>query len=213
MKTNVYVDSFNLYYGALKDTPSKWLDVAKLCGLLLPTSDIVQIKYFTARIQARPNDPGAPERQQIFLRAIDTLPTLSIHYGHYATRKKTLPVADPKRYGFNMVEVLVTEEKRSDVNLATHLLRDAHLGRCEVAVVVSNDADLRLPIEVAEEELGVPVGTLNPYPYLNRHLKPTFTKRIRRGALQASQLPKVVVDQGRSRDTKAQVLVDGPLKC
>jgi hypothetical protein len=36
MKTYVYVDGFNLYYGALKRTRHKWLDVSKLCRLLLP---------------------------------------------------------------------------------------------------------------------------------------------------------------------------------
>ena len=30
MRTQVYVDGFNLYYGALKDTPFKWLDPVKL---------------------------------------------------------------------------------------------------------------------------------------------------------------------------------------
>ena len=32
MKTNIYIDGFNLYYGCVKDTPYKWLDLAKLCG-------------------------------------------------------------------------------------------------------------------------------------------------------------------------------------
>lgn len=26
MKTWVYIDGFNLYYGAVKDTPNKWLE-------------------------------------------------------------------------------------------------------------------------------------------------------------------------------------------
>ena len=33
-------------------------------------------------------------------------------------------------------KVIKTEEKGSDVNLATHLLHDAHMGRFDVAVVV-----------------------------------------------------------------------------
>ncbi|HVH69249.1 MAG TPA: hypothetical protein VM716_15380 [Gemmatimonadales bacterium] len=36
MKTYVYVDGFNLYYGAVKGTPFKWLDIRQLCQLLLP---------------------------------------------------------------------------------------------------------------------------------------------------------------------------------
>ncbi len=31
MLTNVYVDGFNLYYGCLKGTPYRWLDLGALC--------------------------------------------------------------------------------------------------------------------------------------------------------------------------------------
>tara|TARA_R110002072_G_scaffold29206_4_gene92759 strand:- start:564 stop:863 length:300 start_codon:yes stop_codon:yes gene_type:complete len=34
MRTCVYVDGFNLYYGALKRTPYKWLDLAALMAAL-----------------------------------------------------------------------------------------------------------------------------------------------------------------------------------
>ncbi len=57
MATIVYIDGFNLYYGAVKDTPYKWLDLEALCRRLLPKDDIVGIRYFTARISARPGDP------------------------------------------------------------------------------------------------------------------------------------------------------------
>ena len=30
MRTRVYVDAFNLYYGALRGTPYKWLDLDAL---------------------------------------------------------------------------------------------------------------------------------------------------------------------------------------
>jgi hypothetical protein len=36
MATNVYVDAFNLYYGCLKGTPYRWLDLGTLCTRLLP---------------------------------------------------------------------------------------------------------------------------------------------------------------------------------
>jgi hypothetical protein len=31
MKTNVYIDGFNRYYGCLNGTPHKWLDLAAFC--------------------------------------------------------------------------------------------------------------------------------------------------------------------------------------
>ena len=53
----VYVDGFNLYYGTLKNTKYKWLNIELLCQNLLKQNRILKIKYFTARASARPNDP------------------------------------------------------------------------------------------------------------------------------------------------------------
>ena len=74
--TIVYIDGFNLYYGALKGSPYKWLDLEALCRRLLPKDEISQIRYFTARISARPDDPQQPQRQQTYLRALDSLQTV-----------------------------------------------------------------------------------------------------------------------------------------
>ena len=66
-KVNVYIDGFNLYYGALRGTPYKWLDLARLCQALLPSDTIQEIKYFTARVSARPSKPmlgRAAERER-----------------------------------------------------------------------------------------------------------------------------------------------------
>jgi hypothetical protein len=82
VKTCVYVDGFNLYYGALKGTPYRWLDLRKLSELLLPKHEITRIKYFTARVSARPGDPGQSTRQHAYLRALTTIANLDIIYGH-----------------------------------------------------------------------------------------------------------------------------------
>ena len=50
MRTNVYVDGFNLYYGALRGTPYKWLDIRRMCELLLKDHSVARVTYFTARI-------------------------------------------------------------------------------------------------------------------------------------------------------------------
>jgi hypothetical protein len=75
MKANVYIDGFNLYYGSVKGTPYRWLDLAALCSLLLPRDTINRIRYFTALIQPRPDDAQAPQRQQTYLRALRLFPT------------------------------------------------------------------------------------------------------------------------------------------
>ena len=72
MKTIVYVDGFNLYYGAVKGTPFKWLNVLTLCKLLLSKNEIIKIKYFTVPVTVRPNDPDQPNCQQLFFRALQT---------------------------------------------------------------------------------------------------------------------------------------------
>jgi hypothetical protein len=78
-RVNVYIDGFNLYYGRLKGSPFKWLDPSKLFPLLLPDEyQIGEIKYYTARVSGGPQNPGAPTRQQIYLRALRTIPNLSI---------------------------------------------------------------------------------------------------------------------------------------
>jgi hypothetical protein len=78
VKTHVYVDGFNLYYGALRGTGFKWLNLAEMCWLLLPGDDILRIAYFTARVNGRPTDPEQPQRQQLYLRALSTIPNVHI---------------------------------------------------------------------------------------------------------------------------------------
>jgi uncharacterized LabA/DUF88 family protein len=194
--TNVYVDAFNLYYGCLKGTPYRWLDLGALCGRLLPRDRINRIRYFTAALSPRPDDPRARQRQQIYLRALETIPGLSIHYGHFLSYVVRMPLANPPSRGPRTVAVVKTEEKSSDVNLATFLLLDAFKRECEVAVVISNDSDLKLPIEVTQHDLGLRVGVVNPHPPARRSraLRPTFFKQIRPSALAACQFPPVLSD-------------------
>lgn len=196
MKTYVYVDGFNLYYGAVKGTPHKWLDIAKMCQLLLPKHQIERIKYFTARVSARPGDPGVPTRQQTFLRALRTLPNLDIIYGHFLTNEVTMPLAGCAPGAQKYARVIKTEEKGSDVNLATHLLRDGFSGLFDAAVLVTNDSDLLEPVRIVREELKKVVGILNPHRHPSRVLLKyaSFVKPIRRGVLMTSQFPQTLRD-------------------
>lgn len=59
-RTNVYIDGFNLFYGALKGSPYKWLDLEALCHQLLPKDSIHRIRYFTAKVSARPETRSFP---------------------------------------------------------------------------------------------------------------------------------------------------------
>lgn len=95
------------------------------------------------------------------------------------------------------VRVYKTEEKGSDVNLASHLIHDGYRGDYEQAVVITNDSDLAEPIRIIKEELKLPIGVLNPAKYPNPLLvrAATFVKQIRRGVLGASQFPANLSDK------------------
>lgn len=138
-----------------------------------PHNTINQIKYFTARVNARPCDPDQPQRQQTYLRALETLPNLSIVFGPFLTSNtKMLKVGCDPSDAASYVQVIETEEKGSDVNLATHMLYDAFKGNFECAAVISKDSDLLEPIRIIREELGLSVGLLNPGKKLSFALVP-----------------------------------------
>ena len=196
MATIVYIDGLNVYYGGVRGTANKWLDYQALCVRLLPRDQITKIRYFTARVTPLPHDASAPARQDTYLRALETLPLVEIHYGRFVTRTKRLPLANPTPGSPRTVEVLATEEKRTDVNLAAYLLLDAFTGACDTAVVVSNDSDLAEAIDIATNAAGIKVGVVNPHParYRSRHMAGTFFKQLRPGILSQCQLPAVVHD-------------------
>ena len=196
IRTNVYIDGLNLYYRALRGTPYRWLDVGKLARLLLPKHDIGRIRYFTALVTNRPDDPTQAQRQQTYLRALETVPNLTIHYSHLLPKTKRRPLARQSRTGPRTVEILDTEEKGSDVNLASYLLLDAFENECEVAVVVSNDSDLVLPIGMVRSRLGKQVGVFDPSRRrsFELHGAASWYRPLRQGPLSASLFPDTLSD-------------------
>ena len=180
-RTNIYVDGFNLYYGVLKNTPYKWLDLKSLFQKLLNDShEIVAIKYYTAKISVRDGDTQAPIRQSSYIRALEKhIPEFSVYYGHYLTHAATMPLANnnsDKKHKF--VKVLKSEEKGSDVNLAVHLLNDAWLDEYDCAVIVSNDSDLAESARLVKSQHKKTIGLISPSNTKNRK----STKMLRQNA-------------------------------
>ncbi len=198
MITNLYVDGFNLYNRAVKNTPFKWLDLRKLAATLFPGDDIQRICYFTALVRSRPNDPTQTERQATYLRALGTLPGLEVHLGEFRERIKHRPLASPKPGRPAYVRIRDTEEKGSDVNLATRLLVGGFTGDYEQAVVVSNDSDLAAPIRYVNNDLGLRVVVVNPDSKTSTHndlvQSATYVKRLWKSHLRKSQLPPTITD-------------------
>ena len=197
----IYVDGYNLYYGSLKGTAFKWLNLRILCELLLPEYQIGKISYFTARVKARPDDLGAPSRQQAYLSALESIQPVEVHYGQFFQSTVRMAQANPNAKP-RTVEVIKSEEKGSDVNLASHLLLDAFNREADLYVVVSNDSDLMEPLRMVREDLGQKTGLVNPHKKASRALmmcKPSVVRQVRAGALSASQFPDpLVLPSGRS---------------
>jgi hypothetical protein len=162
LRTYVYVDGFNLYYRALKGTPFKWINLKLLCALSLGSGfNVAKIRYFTARVSAN-TDPDQPRRQQLYLKALGTIPEIEVHYGKFLVHPARMPLQTVLPDGTRSVWVMKTEEKGSDVNLASHLIQDAHMGAFEAAAVVSCDTDLVEPVRIVAKEIGKRVCLLPP---------------------------------------------------
>jgi hypothetical protein len=150
---------------------------------------IERVVYCTARISSAENPQGSQE-QDVYLRALSRGQIADhIEYGHYVNRTAIGPLATANRRGRPIltapnwpvkvkngadqpepnarfiVSVARREEKGSDVNVAAHLLWDILRGQpgrqpVEAAVVISNDSDLKLPVDQARQV--VPLGVVNP---------------------------------------------------
>ncbi|MCY3933682.1 MAG: NYN domain-containing protein [Acidobacteria bacterium] len=94
MRTSVYIDGLNLYYGALKGTPFKWLDPIKLSAAVLPRRCAVdRVLYFSAHVSGVV-DRGAPARQQVYLNALRTLPQVEVHFGSFLAKTFWRPLVN-----------------------------------------------------------------------------------------------------------------------
>ena len=132
----VYIDGFNLYYGALRGGPHKWLNLEKYFRLLLPNDNIQRIRYFTAKVVGLPHSAN----QAAYLSALETLPLVDVILGKFKAKQvqglcPSCPLSSPQFFS-------TYEEKRTDVNIALWMLHDAQKDLCDRLVLVSGDSDL-----------------------------------------------------------------------
>jgi uncharacterized LabA/DUF88 family protein len=192
VRVRAYVDGFNLYYGSLKGTPFKWLDLLALAQAMAPGHSIEGIRYFTARVSGKV-DPDVPRRQNAYLSALSSLRIVTVHYGKFLAANHRMPLAHPRPAGPRFAEVVRTEEKGSDVNLATYLILDGCDGLYELALVISNDSDLKDAVAQASTRFA-PVWVVNPNVRFSNALKNAAARYIPIPAatLAAAQFPDVV---------------------
>lgn len=189
-RVSIYVDGFNLYKGALQSNSHlKWLNIVKLASFLAPEKLLVEAMYFTAEIAPTFTGDKAPDRQKLYLRALEISGTTVVK-GNFRVDPRWMPIHDQLLTTFTRPEAfsaksklaaakvfttavgpaqtLVTkfEEKRSDVNLASHLLRDVYESKITHAIVVSGDTDLTTAIKFASAA-GCHVSVIIP----SRHME------------------------------------------
>jgi hypothetical protein len=104
VRIGVYIDGFNLYYGARglcgRGTPGwRWLDLRVLATDLAgrrsnwPGAQIHRVVYCTARIDGASNPSGQAD-QDVYLKALMAAGSVDhIEYGTYVARVKMAPLA------------------------------------------------------------------------------------------------------------------------
>lgn len=218
MRTIVYVDGFNLYFGCLKNTSHKWLDLQKLierlCREQNPSAEILSIKYFTAEISPRlsPRGEQSYNAQRDYLLALKaTGDQLEVILGKFFICASSLypreaGTRNPESFE-SKVDVWRPEEKQTDVNIALHMLCDAQDSICDQQVLVTNDSDLS-PIlnQLRIRYPDITQGVISPIPQGRVDRRPSselkqranwIRSHIKASELQDAQLPPFVLTRKR----------------
>lgn len=222
LRTRVYVDGYNFYYGCLKGTFHKWLDLYELFARhVLPSvhfktaghpvrSQLLPeaLNYFTATIiesAARSSDSVSSQaRYHTALRKRHE-GRIRIVEGYYSLTKVRVHRIDEQAAhrlprDCERVPAWKLEEKQSDVNLALHAYHDSLTGQIDQAVIVSNDTDLVPAVRMIRSNTPVAVGLVvptrdkarQPNADLAAHCN-WIRSHITDDELAGSQLPRVVV--------------------
>ena len=190
-RVRMYVDGFNLFYGLRARGWRRyyWLDLRRLAeNLLRPGQRLEAVRYFTARVEHDPRDPGKQSRQSTYLEALATLPDMHIHYGYFQSKSHQCHSCGATWHTY--------EEKMTDVNIAAELLGDAQDDALDIAILVSGDGDLAGPL-LAMRKRDPTKKVVVAFPPRRRSMglatAATGFKSISRDVLRDSQLPPIVV--------------------
>jgi uncharacterized LabA/DUF88 family protein len=172
-RVGVYVDKFNLYYGLFRfpgarPASEKWLNIVELAELICAqrgaAGSVSIVRYCTFEVLPSGDDPDQPIRQRQLLNALASLPQVDITLGLFKERTRTAKLFGPKgSIQKPSIQVSQREEKGSDVNLATFLVRDAALNEVDLAMVISNDSDLKNAFQIARTDFGKEIWVVTPH--------------------------------------------------
>lgn len=172
MKTTLYIDGYNLYYGLLKNTPSsKWLDLPKLLIPIAkentPNIEIVDIKLFTAPVKRNFATHGdmSTKSQNDYHRALQIKypNTFQIILGIFRPSEGWFPKYQKPIDRNDTIRAWKLEEKQTDVNIALHMYRDVAQKKVEQVILVSNDTDLYPALQsIMKDFPKIRVGSIMP---------------------------------------------------
>ncbi len=196
-----YVDGFNLYHSLLDASSKsrfgaklKWLDIHKLMTSFLSRNEqLIQIKYFSAIFEANPQKAN---RHRRYIKVLKDK-KIKVILGKF--KHKDLYC---KRCHRNYRS---TEEKRTDVNIALHILQDAYKNRYDTIILVSGDTDLIPAIKMLKADFPTKkIGVIFPYGRKNLELanQVHFNKKIKIIDMEIAILP----DAYNLRDGKVLTL-------
>lgn len=205
-RTIAYVDGFNLYYGLLRHTRNKWLDLFAFAkALVREDHDMVAVKYFTARAKPYPYDRDSVDRQDTYLNALKQMGQVEVVEGFYNKNASYAPVLDPPCRECDtpqngLVKIMKLEEKGSDVNVAMTMLLDAFYDKADAFVLISGDADFVRPVATIRKEFGKLVIVCDPHDRrseLERYA--SYYRIIPRDLAARCQLPETI-PYGKRKD-------------
>lgn len=214
-KVGAYVDGYNLYYGRLRGSTLKWLDLVKLMDDILAQRDqnerLERLHLFTAPALATFATHGTEsvKAQSDYHRALQTkyCDRFRVTYGkHSFDRDGSLLPEFVKGQPYDRtrrVRVWHLEEKKTDVNLAIQMYRDAAQGLVDRIILVSNDSDAEPALEAVRADfphimIGVVMPIRPPAPGTEVHRRVSgslagqadwIVRHLTDEQLQAAQLP------------------------
>ena len=170
MRTIAYIDGYNFYYGLLRKSQYKWLDVYALFRdqALNQSSDLVEVRYYTAPMLGKMSDDlESPIRQRRYLQALRKMHPigLTLIEGRIvaSTPFQRLIFPIPEAPHLQKVQVLDFNEKKTDVNIASDMINGAWLKTYDQAVLCSNDSDLEGALRsIKEHHPHIRIGLVAP---------------------------------------------------
>jgi len=194
-----YVDGFNFYHSLKRlrreDSDYQrfyWLDFVKFFQQFIDVGqELHKVYYFTAP----PLLLEKSNRQSMLLEANKALnpDKFEIIRGQFYEKQVRCKVC--------LNTYTISEEKRTDVNIAVQMLGDCSINNVDTLVLVSADSDLLSPLQFIKER------------YPDKKLRVYFPPKLRSGALTAFMVEnrKQVVRLERSKDRFLRSIMPDPV--